>query len=78
MVRGEVHLRTCSENLTVPMECVIVEKVIEVLIGIDWPTRNVEQSDFCRPKIAMFGREIALPRAARKGALGFMASPKTR
>ena len=67
-MKGEVLLTARIGNLTLPMECVVVDKVTEVLLGMDWLMRNVERLDFRRRKVTIHGREVVLRRILRKGA----------
>ena len=66
VVRGEARLMVRMGSLTVPMECVVVENVAEVLLGMDWLTRNVEQLDLRRRSVRIAGREMPLRGAAWK------------
>ena len=77
VIKGEACLRVRIGGLTVQMECVVVEKVTEILIGMDWLTKNVEQLDIRKGKILIAGRRMNLQRAAGMRPSRIRATPGT-
>ena len=47
-------------NLTIPMECFVVENVTKILIGMDWLSRNVELMDLKYRYVIISGQTIPL------------------
>ena len=65
-------------GLTIQMECVVVENVAEILLGMDWLTKSVEQLDFRKGKILIAGRRMNLRRAAGMRPSRIRATPGNR
>ena len=61
-VKGEIRLKVRVGDLTLPMDCIVVEDVSELLVGMDWVSKYVETMDFKNQRAVVFGRKVSLKR----------------
>ena len=61
-VKGEIRLKVRVGGLTLPMDCIVVDDVREMLVGMDWVSKYVETMDFRNQRAVVFGRKITLKR----------------
>ena len=61
-VKGEIRIKVRVGGLTLPMDCIVVDDVTEMLIGMDWVSKYVETMDFQNQRAVVFGQRISLKR----------------
>ena len=65
-VLGEVNLRMKLGGLEIPLNCVVVRDVSEVLLGLDWMVKYVDKLDLKNKSIVVQGREFSLSKCPKK------------
>ena len=82
-VKEEIGIKVLVGGLTLPMDCIVVDDVTEMLIGMDWVSKYVETMDFQNQRAVVFGRRVSLKRdpnvvcvAENPGARSARISPK--
>ena len=68
VVCGEATLSVYIGRMVLPLKCLVVENVTEVLLGMDWMLENVEKMEFKQQRAKIGGRMVGLVKAPPNSA----------
>ena len=63
VVRGETTIPVDLGSFRIPLKCLVVEDITEILIGMDWLLENAATMDFKNQRIGIGGRTFGLTKA---------------